>query len=811
MGATVDRTELWLPLLRRLTEQHPGWSIWKNARSAFAGTGDIDSLAPEAEWPAIEATFEAWVAERPDLGPVIVCRHIPQGPHFITLQEGSPYIVQLDVKDRGTFRGSTLLDAQDLQRLSEIDDLGFRRIRPGAEGVIKLCMNGLRRGGRPNPEGLQAKGVADLLRSDPDGVDAAAELLGPAAEALRRGARAVAAGSWDEGAMRQVDRWALLRSSAEPRVAASRLWFLYYQAARCPVITLIRNDDRRVPDDRVGWLRHVARDHEVRHASGVPSGPAAPSAPGGRRGVCVVVAGPDGTGKSTVVEHLVDEVLAGPVRVLHHRPHLLWTRSRSDGTVTEPHRERPYPAWLSGAKLLFLWLDHLLGWLVKVRPWLLAGGNVIVERGWWDLAADPRRYRLQPAPRLVDLLGRLLPRPDVTIVLGGDGATIAARNAELSVEETERQLTMWRGLSASRLRARHVDATRPLDTVFASVRRLVASAPDDSKWVLLPTTTEPRWYFPATPARAGVSALQLYHPVTPAGRIGWEAARGVASLGGFRLLARYGWRPPDEVVELLEPHLPPSVRIAVARGRLPGRRNAMILDGRTGAALAFGKTALDDEGPATLAAEVEASEIFAPLLPIGLRAPRVLHHETHLVLFEPITAHPRRRPWWLPPEVAYLLGQFYRAGARPDGLGPAHGDFAPWNLVRTSAGWFVVDWSDAYSDAAPFEDVFHFLVQAHALLGRPGRQELLAAFRGRGRSGAIVRQYAEGAGLDVGEARRLIPGYLQRTLESIDRGTPDGRRGHRAREALLDALEGGAVNRDTAEMRPVGSREDDRP
>ncbi len=810
MGATVDRTELWLPLLRRLTEQHPGWSIWKNARSAFAGTGDIDSLAPEADWPAIEATFEGWVAERPDLGPVIVCRHIPQGPHFITLQEGSPYIVQLDVKDRGTFRGSTLLDAQDLQRLSEIDSLGFRRIRPGAEGVIKLCMNGLRRGGRPNPEGLRIKGVAELLRSDPEGVAAAADLLGPAADALRRGAHAVAAGTWDARAMRQVDRWALLRSVAEPQVAASRLWFLYYQAARCPVVALIRNDDRRVPDDRVRWLQEVAHDHEVRDASDAPSGGGVPSMLPSGRGVHVVVAGPDGTGKSTVVDHLVGDVLSNPVLVMHHRPHLLGTRSKRGEMVSEPHREQAYPTWLSGAKLIFLWLDHLLGWLLRVRPRLLSGGDVIVERGWWDLAVDPRRYRLQPAPRLVDLLGRLLPRPDVTIVLGGDAATIAGRKAELSIEETERQLTMWRGLSTSRLRAREVDTSRPLDTVLASVRRLVVSAPDDSRWVLLPTTTEPRWYFPATPARAGVSALQLYHPVTPAGRIGWEAARGVAALGGFRLLARDGWRPPDEVVELLRPHLPSSARVAVARGRLPGRNNAMILDGRTGAALAFAKTALDAEGPATLAAEVEASEVFAPLLPVGLRAPCVLHHEANLVLFEPVAAHPRRRPWWLPPELAYLLGQFHRAGARPDGLGPAHGDFAPWNLVRTSTGWFVVDWSDAYSDAVPFEDVFHFLVQAHALLGRPGRQELLAAFRGRGRSGAIVLQYAEGAGLDVGEARRLIPGYLQRTLESIDRGTPDGRRGHRAREALLVALEGGAASRGTAETRPVGSHEDDR-
>lgn len=788
MGATVDRTELWLPLLRRLTEQHPGWSIWKNVGSAFAGTGDIDSLAPEAEWSAIEATFEGWVAERSDLGPVIVCRHIPQGPHFITLQEESPYLVQLDVKNRGTFRGSTLIDARDLQRLSEIDDLGFRRIRPGAEGVIKLCMNGLRRGGRPNPEGLQAKGVADLLRSDPDGVDAAAELLGRAADALRRGAGAVAAGSWDAVAMRQVDRWALLRSAAEPRVAASRLWFLYYQAARCPIVALIRNDDRRVPDDRLGWLREVARDHEVRDASDAPSGRAAASAPGGRRGVCVVVAGPDGTGKSTVVEHLVNDVLAGPVQVLHHRPHLLGQRTKHEGAVTEPHRQQPYPSGLSVAKLLFLYLDHLVGWFVKVRPWLLKGGGVIVERGWWDLVVDPRRYRLRPAPRLVAALGRLLPRPDVTVVLGGNAATIAARKAELSVEETERQLRGWASLSTTRPRMRQIDATQPLSDVLASVRRAVVSAGGDERWVLLPTTTDARWYFPATPSRAGVNALQLYHPVTPVGRVGWEAARGLASLGGFRLLARDGWRPPEEVLDLLAGHLPPAARVAVARGRKQGRNNALILDGRTGAALAFAKIAVDEQGPVSLAAEVAASTSLAPLLPIGLRAPRVLHHERNLILFEPITTRPRRRPWRLPPELASLLGEFHRAGSRPDGLGPAHGDCAPWNLLRTGGGWLMVDWSDAREDAAAFEDVFHYLVQAHALLGRPSRQDLLAAFHGRGPIGETIRRYAEGAQVPVADAARLIPDHLERTLEAMDRSTPDGLQGARARESLLRAL-----------------------
>jgi hypothetical protein len=262
VGEATDRTQLWLPLLRRLTERFPGWSVWKNVGSAFAGTGDVDSFAPPDDWPAIQELFVSWVAES-GLGPIIICRHIPQGPHFITLEERSPYLVQLDVKERGTFRGSTLIDAWDLRELSEIDPLGFRRVRPGVEGVIKLCMNGVRRGGRPDVAGLRAKRVAALLASDPEGVEAGAALLGPAAGALRRGAAAVVAGGWDRGAMARVEAWSFLRAAAEPRTAISRYHFLHHVAPRCVVVSLIRDHDRRVPDDRQRWLAEVARDHEV--------------------------------------------------------------------------------------------------------------------------------------------------------------------------------------------------------------------------------------------------------------------------------------------------------------------------------------------------------------------------------------------------------------------------------------------------------------------------------------------------------------------------------------------------------------------
>ena len=241
--------------------------MWKNVESALAGTGDVDSFAPPEHWPGIQRHFTKWAGAQ-GLGPVLTCRHIPQGPHFITVEPGSPYIVQLDVKDRGTFRGSTLIDAWTLPPLSEIDDRGFRRVRSGVEGIIKLCMNGTRRGGRPNEAALKAKNVRSLLAADPEGVERGAALLGWARRPALRGAHAVLDGRWDRRAMASVEAWSAIRSVAEPGTALSRWRFLHVVAPRCPVIQLIRTQNRKIDGDPPTWIRSMASNHELTEVAG---------------------------------------------------------------------------------------------------------------------------------------------------------------------------------------------------------------------------------------------------------------------------------------------------------------------------------------------------------------------------------------------------------------------------------------------------------------------------------------------------------------------------------------------------------------
>jgi hypothetical protein len=100
-----------------------------------------------------------------------------------------------------------------------------------------------------------------------------------------------------------------------------------------------------------------------------------------------------------------------------------------------------------------------------------------------------------------------------------------------------------------------------------------------------------------------------------------------------------------------------------------------------------------------------------------------------------------------------------------------------------------VDWEDARDDAPPFFDVFHYHVQAHALLRHPSRKELIRGLStGDGWVGATLRAYAAAAGVPPSRAVVLFPQYLKATVVTLDALTRDGRRGIAARRSLLAAL-----------------------
>lgn len=189
------------------------------------------------------------------------------------------------------------------------------------------------------------------------------------------------------------------------------------------------------------------------------------------RGRVAVLAGPDASGKTTIGSVLTG-TLPGRVDIMWQRPTVLPRKTRRSSVGPElPHGMSLYPVWLSIVKVLYVFLDMVLGWAVRVLPLVRSGGYVLIERSWWDMEVDPTRYRLQGVSGLVRVLGRLVPRPDVVLLLQGPPEVLHARRPELPPEELSRQMEAWERVLPPGVRR------VPLD-VGASLDRTVAQAAD---------------------------------------------------------------------------------------------------------------------------------------------------------------------------------------------------------------------------------------------------------------------------------------------------------------------------------------------
>ena len=108
----------------------------------------------------------------------------------------------------------------------------------------------------------------------------------------------------------------------------------------------------------------------------------------------------------------------------------------------------------------------------------------------------------------------------------------------------------------------------------------------------------------------------------------------------------------------------------------------------------------------------------------------------------------------------------------------------------------LIDWEDATSAGSPFQDPFHWIVQAHTFLGRPGGQAVIGGIAGKGWIGEALDAYAAAAGLERVNRNAAFRTFLERTIAQLDAAGPHHQREAAARRALLAASAGrGASSR----------------
>lgn len=186
----------------------------------------------------------------------------------------------------------------------------------------------------------------------------------------------------------------------------------------------------------------------------------------------IVILGPDGAGKSSVIQGLMQNIdpAACVIRMRHLKPRVVLRRGIDQAIITvDPHGKPPRSAIVSAAKIAIWLFEEWYANLFQDRQTDL----LICDRYYHDLLVDPVRYRYGGPSWLARLVGRLMPQPGLWMLLDAPAQVLRERKQEVTPEETARQRGAYLDFIQKQKKYIIVDASQSLDKVIADARQAV--------------------------------------------------------------------------------------------------------------------------------------------------------------------------------------------------------------------------------------------------------------------------------------------------------------------------------------------------
>lgn len=150
-------------------------------------------------------------------------------------------------------------------------------------------------------------------------------------------------------------------------------------------------------------------------------------------GLLLIALGPDGVGKSTVLADVVEN-LKPAFRGIYFFHYRATFSAKSNTPVTNPHARQPRGPILSILRVVVLFIQFWISYLLIVRPKLGRSGLVVFDRYFHDLLVDRLRYRYSGPQWLLRLMLKFIPGQDaVVLVMDADELVIHSRKQEVPI------------------------------------------------------------------------------------------------------------------------------------------------------------------------------------------------------------------------------------------------------------------------------------------------------------------------------------------------------------------------------------------
>ena len=189
-------------------------------------------------------------------------------------------------------------------------------------------------------------------------------------------------------------------------------------------------------------------------------------------GITICFLGPDGSGKSTIIHGLLNKTLPFRRNNYFHLKPIKVNKLSSGMVVSNPHASPPYSKIKSFVKLVYYFFLYNVGWIKNVLPIKIKSSLVIFDRYYDDILVDHRRFRYGGSRWLAKLMRVFIPRPDIYFILTTDSDIIYKRKQEVSLNELNRQIILYRGLGDGK-RYFNIDVNREPKEIVEGINEML--------------------------------------------------------------------------------------------------------------------------------------------------------------------------------------------------------------------------------------------------------------------------------------------------------------------------------------------------